>query len=312
MLQVSEYHDSKESLQPREITVIVLTWNEVGAIGKVVDELKQIGYTNILVVDGYSTDGTAEVARLAGAKVILQTGKGKTGALATAIRYVETPYVLVMDGDFTYDPSCIPDMTSHAAVYDEIIGARTRGRENISFFNRIGNSLLSWFFKVMFAVNLTDVCSGMYLLRSDRVRLFEFTTGGFDVVEIAAQDASNGKITEVPVNYRPRIGRKKLSSVRHGMTIGSSILRLANAHNPVVLYSSFIALSGVPALIILSWVAYERLFKNLWHTGYALFGVMLLLLSLQSLAVGTISILVKRSEQRIMRFLTESETSRTP
>lgn len=289
---------------PQDVTIVVPTWNEVQAIGQVIDEIREYGYKHILVLDGYSTDGTADAALKKGVQVVSQTGRGKTGALATAVQYVETPYILVMDGDCTYDPSNIEKLIAHARTYDEVIGARTYGRENIPILNRLGNRFISWFFKVMFAVNLTDVCSGMYLIRTQAAKKLEFTTGGFDVeVEIAAQFADDGKVTEVPINYRSRVGRQKLSSLRHGFTIATSILRLANLHNPVVLYAAFIALSFIPALTILGWVAFERIYSGLWHSGYAIVGLLLLILSLQSLAVATISLLIKRSEQRIYRTL---------
>jgi len=165
-----------------------------------------------------------------------------------------------MDGDCTYDPSYIEKLMAHARKYDEVIGARTNGRKNIPLLNRLGNRLLSWFFQVLFAVYLTDVCSGMYLLSTEAVKRLEFSTGGFEVeVEIAAQFAEGARVAEVPIKYRSRVGRQKLSSLKHGTTIGLSILRLANLHNPVLLYSMFVALTGIPAFAILAWVAYERL-----------------------------------------------------
>ncbi len=294
--------EESEEVTRDHVTIVVPTWNEVEAIGKVIDELREYGYEEILVIDGYSTDGTASVAAERGVRVINQMGKGKTGALRTAVQNVRTPYMLVMDGDCTYDPSYIEILTAHAGTYDEIIGARTIGRENIPLMNRLGNRMLSWFFKVMFAVSLTDVCSGMYLLHTESAKMLEFTTAGFDVeVELAAQMADNGRVGEVPVNYRPRVGRQKLSSLRHGFTIAASILRLANLHNPVVLYSGLVGLSVVPAFAILSWVLWERLYNNAWHSGYALFGAMLLIIAFQSFTVATISLLIKRNEQRLLR-----------
>jgi glycosyltransferase involved in cell wall biosynthesis len=301
----------KSGIIKQDITVVVPTWNEAEAIGQVIDELREYGYENILVVDGYSSDGTGEIAARKSVRVVNQTGSGKTGALSTAAQYVKTPYMLVMDGDYTYDPSCIATLTAHAETYDEVIGARTVGRENIPLFNRLGNRLLSYFFRLMFAVNLKDVCSGMYLLRTEAARKLEFTTGGFDVeVEIAAQFANGEKVTEVPVNYRKRLGRQKLSSVKHGLTIALSTLRLAHSHNAVLLYGAFVALSGIPGLAIVAWVMYERLYLGVWHGGYALFGMMLLVLSMQSIMVVTISILIKRSEQRIYHTLKTTLTSK--
>jgi len=284
------------------ITIVIPTLNEVQAIGKVIDELHDVGYKNILVVDGYSTDGTGEVAAQKGARVINQAGQGKSGALATAVQYVSTPYMLVMDGDYTYDPAYIDRLATHAGAFDEVIGARAIGRENIPLLNRFGNRFISYFFKLMFAINLTDVCSGMYLILTDAAKKLEFTTGGFDVeVEIVAQFADGARVSEVPVNYRPRLGKQKLSSVRHGFKITTSILRLANVHNPVFLYSGFVALAMLPALGILAYVIYEHIFFNVWHSGYAIVGLLLATLSLQSLAVSTLSVMIKRSEQRTYR-----------
>ena len=297
----------RATITKQDVTVVIPTWNEAEAIGLVIDEVRECGYENILVVDGYSTDGTPDIAAQKGARVIDQTGQGKTGALATAARNVDTRFMLVMDGDFTYDPSYIEKMMVHGRSYDEVIGARTNGRKNIPSLNRLGNRILSWFFNVLFAVPLTDVCSGMYLLSTEAARRLEFTTGGFDVeVEIAAQFADGGRVAEVPIKYRSRVGRQKLSSLRHGITIGLSILRLANLHNPVLLYGMFIALTGIPAFAILAWVAYEQVYHAIWHASYALFGMMLLVLALQSFAVATLSVLIKRSEHRIYQTLKES------
>jgi dolichol-phosphate mannosyltransferase len=59
-----------------DLTVLIPTLNEAGAIGQLIDELKSRDY-NILVVDGRSTDGTVEIVRSKGIKLIFQEGKGK-------------------------------------------------------------------------------------------------------------------------------------------------------------------------------------------------------------------------------------------
>jgi Glycosyltransferases, probably involved in cell wall biogenesis len=83
-----------------------------------------VGLGNIMIVDGYSHDKTAEIAKKSGATVLLQQGRGKTGALKTAVDQVETPFMLVIDGDFTYDASSIGRLLQHMDHYDEVIGAR--------------------------------------------------------------------------------------------------------------------------------------------------------------------------------------------
>jgi dolichol-phosphate mannosyltransferase len=268
--------------------------------------LHGFGYRKILVVDGYSTDGSPAIAAKNGARVVGQLGKGKTGALLTAVKYVKTPFMLIMDGDYTYDPSCIKRIMAHASEYDEVIGARTNGREHIPLLNRLGNHVLNWVFRLLFAVRLSDVCSGMYLLRTSAVKRIDLMTGGFDVeVEIASQLAQGGRVAEVPVNYRPRLGVKKLSSLRHGLKIGTSIIRLANIYNPVLLYSGVIGMAIIPSIIILTWAIYERLIWNRWHPDLLLLAVMLFVVATQALSVATISIMIQRSVRR-MRHLAQT------
>jgi len=209
--------------------------------------------------------------------------------------------MLVMDGDCTYDPKDIENFLGHAEKYDQIIGVRINGRENISRFNRFGNWLITKTFNVLMGTKLSDVCSGMYLINTDVARRLELNTKGFDVeVEIAAQTAARGRVTEVPIAYRKRVGSQKLSSWKHGFQITRSIFGLARTYNPALLFSGLVASAVIPASFILGWVAVEMFLSGVWHSGYALTGLMLLVLASQGLAVATISILLRRMEKRIM------------
>ena len=91
---MSASNPAEVSIQPQipkdDLTVILPVLDEEAAVGQVLDELKREGYSNILVVDGYSQDDTVNIARAAGAQVIVQHGTGKTGGIKTAIEYVES------------------------------------------------------------------------------------------------------------------------------------------------------------------------------------------------------------------------------
>ena len=210
------------------VTIVIPTLNEQEAIGKVLDELFSIGLENLLIVDGYSSDGTLDTAKKYPVSVILQHGKGKAGALKTAFKNVKTPYMIVMDGDFTYDPSCIPLFLEHMQSYDQIIGVRILDdKKNISVIHKLGNKIITKTFNALMGTSLSDVCSGMYTLRTEIAKDLDLSSTGFDVeAEIAAQIASSGRITEVPINYRQRIGQQKLSTWKHGFKILSTILKL--------------------------------------------------------------------------------------
>jgi dolichol-phosphate hexosyltransferase len=288
---------------PNQLTVVIPVLNEREAIGKVLDDLKSAGFEHILVVDGYSNDGTPEIAESKGALVLRQRGPGKAGALATAIDVVSTPFMLVMDGDDTYKASDIARLLPHAAEYDEVIGARTGGRQNIPLLNRLGNWLISKSFKLLFDEPITDVLSGMYLLRTDTMRQIQITSTSFDIeVEIAGSIASIGKITQVPIGYGERLGTQKLRS-RDGGRIVTTLFWLAYYYNPLLLYGGLVSLCAIPAAGILAWALYEKVASGIWHSGYALLGVMLLLVAAQGAAISLGSLLTKRSENRIMREL---------
>jgi len=119
------------SIRKDDVTVVVPTMNEEEAIGLVLEELKAEGYVNVLVVDGYSNDRTVEIAREAGATVVRQHGKDKTGALKTAFEHVRTPYLLLMDGDHTYSARDIERFLSIARKYDQVFGSRKEGRHKV-------------------------------------------------------------------------------------------------------------------------------------------------------------------------------------
>ena len=190
------------------------------AIGHVVNELKTEGYNNILVIDGYSSDNTPAVLRSLGIRSIQQHGKGKTGAIRTAIEHVATPYFLVMDSDYTYAAVDIDRFLAHAHNYSEVLGARTGSKESFQMSHKIGNRIITSVFNFLMGTKLSDVLTGMYMLKTEDARHLHFHTSGFNVeVEIASQLAQEGSVTEVPIRYRERIGKQKLSTWQDGLSI---------------------------------------------------------------------------------------------
>jgi glycosyltransferase involved in cell wall biosynthesis len=287
-------------VSPKDVTVVIPTLNESEGIGKVIDDIKMEGYDNLLVVDGFSNDGTPKIAEAKGAAVVMQHGPGKAGALKTAIGMVNTPYMVVMDGDDTYKAADIKNLLTFAGEFDEVIGARTEGRNNIPTVNRFGNWIVSRAYKLLFGSPITDVLSGMYVLNVEKTREIEMTSASFDIeVEIASAMAASGSVTQVPISYRKRIGKQKLRP-SHGGRILSTLLWMAYYYNPVFLFGALVSLAAIPATGILLWVLFEGLFLGIWHGIYATFGLGLLLIATQAASVALISLIMKRSEKRIM------------
>jgi len=291
----------KPAISKEDITVVLPTLNEEKAIGKVIDELLSEGYTKILVVDGYSTDRTVEIARSKGVEVVYQKGKGKAGAIRTAIEIVETPYMLVMDADYTYDPKDIERLLRYPE-YDEVIGLR-KDRRNIPLLHRIGNKIISSVLSLLIGQRVSDPCSGMYLIKTESARKLEILSEGFDIeAEIVGEMLIHGKVTEVPISYRRREGEKKLRSWRDGMRILLTVFKVAWLYNPVFLLSAIGSILTVPGIVILFWQLYIRYMYGAerWSFGWAWLGLILLVIGLHAFTVATISLLLKRLERRIL------------
>ena len=288
------------SIGKDQVTVVIPVKDEESAISLVLDELLLEGYSNILVVDGYSTDNTLRIlGEKKGVRLISQHGGGKTGAVKTAIENVTTPYLLILDGDYTYPAKDIQRLLNHCVNYAQVIGVRDR--KHISSVHRLGNWVITRSFNLLFGAGLSDVCSGMYLLNTEVAKHLELSSKGFITeVEIAAQTAANYNVTEVPIGYRPRVGKGKLSTW-NGFGILSAVVRLAWQHNPLLLFSAMASSAIIPALGILGWVLFEQYTAGVWHSGWALMSVLMLLFATQAIAVATMSALIKRMEQRITR-----------
>jgi len=267
-----------------------------------------MGYNNIIVVDGGSNDRTVEIAKSKGVTVVFQRGKGKANAIATGINYVKTPYVLIIDGDYTYPAKYIDDLYRKILEgYDEVIGARVYG-EGYSFMYRIGNKILTAFFNLLFGVKLRDVLSGMYMLRLESVRDALFETKGFSIEsEIVAHIiGTSGVVTEVPIEYRKRVGKKKLK-VLHGIKIAIDMIRLTWRYNPVFIIFFMGSLLLVPGIILSGWVLYQYLTTGVKYYVKGILAAIMSVGGFVSLALAILSLYFKRMEYRLRRRLMEIE-----
>jgi len=288
-----------------DVTIVIPTLNEEQAIEKVIQEVRECGFKNILVVDGYSEDRTVETARRLGVQVVYQSGHGKAMAIKTGLEIVKTPWILVMDGDGSYDPRDVDRMVETAVERDcdEVIGYRM-DRRNIPLLHRFGNEVISTLISLLMGHRVKDPCSGMYLLRSDFARHLEIVATGFDVeVEIVCQSITHGRVVEIPVRYRRRIGVSKLRSWTAGFRIILTALKIAWLYNPVLLFSTLGSLIGLGGLAILIWQLYMRyvLGEEAWSIGWTWLGLVLLILGVNAFTLAIISLMLKRMERRLVQ-----------
>jgi glycosyltransferase involved in cell wall biosynthesis len=236
----------------------------------------------VLVVDDGSTDDTALVAERGPCRLIRhRSNRGKGVAIRTGIAEASGDYVVIMDADATYPVAAVQQLVDHLADHDLVRGSRVSTSESMPLVNKLGN----WFFNKLFAIahglESGDHLSGLYGLRRDAFRRLGLEARGFDIeTEIGIKARARGlRVAEFPIEYKPRVGEKKLSPWRDGLRILGRVIVLLLIYKP---WASFV-LPGF-ALLTLSVGAAIALSIGNVHTAY--FG-----LSLNSFIVATLGIL---------------------
>jgi dolichol-phosphate hexosyltransferase len=203
------------------VQVIIAALNEEEGIGYTVSEINRtLKNPKILVVDGRSTDRTVEVAKNLGAQVVFQDGLGKGNALAYAIKRgdLATDYIVITDADYTYPAKYIPEMIRILEEHPEVgmvCGNRFSGYLNLkglSGFFYLGNRVIAFTHNFLNGVSLVDPLTGLRLVRASILKNWKVKSRGFDVeVELNHHVEREGfGIVEVPIQYRERLGEKKL------------------------------------------------------------------------------------------------------
>ena len=224
----------KKDFTHSNITIVIPTLNEEKGIGSTILELKNVlKGAHYLVVDGNSTDGTVKIAKLLNAEVITQDGKGKGAAIAQSLKCInsDTDYLVFIDADFTYPTDNIFRMIE---ILDSNlnVGMVTGNRFNNNLEKKTmgtifyyGNQIIAAIHSLLNGVSLKDPLTGLRVLRWDAVKDWKPKSKGFDIeVELNHYLYNNYyEVIEIPISYRKRLGKKKLS-FKHGLIILKRIL----------------------------------------------------------------------------------------
>ena len=221
---------------PLDVSVIIPCLNEETAVGECVTKarawLAGSGFSGeVLVVDNASTDGTAEVARAAGARVIAEPRRGKGNAFRTGVRESRGRFIVMSDGDGTYDLSDLdPVVRPLEEGYDMVIGNRLEGemesRAMPWLHRRIGNPMFSTLISVITRRSFGDVLSGLRSFTREAWDAMSPAAQGFELEsEICLRAGRNGmRVAEVPVPYGVRREPSKLRGLTHGWAIARFII----------------------------------------------------------------------------------------
>jgi glycosyltransferase involved in cell wall biosynthesis len=196
------------------------TKNEKENIRYMIESARKHCNYDIIVSDEHSPDGTAKIAKSLGVKVFPRKnpgyGSGLMESLVNAKKLGHT-HLLVMDCDRTYPINYIKALTKAADQGYDLVNAG-RKMSDIRRLNRVPNIFHTYLVRLLYGGKISDVNSGMKLMRIDKF-LGKITTRGNDstVQTVIIALKNKYKIKEVPIPYNDRHGDRSrgISKIRY-------------------------------------------------------------------------------------------------
>ena len=235
------------------VSLVIPARDEEETIGECISRsmkvFDQMGVEGEVIVADSSTDSTPEIARSLGAKVVRPEKLGYGNAYLAGFEEARGRYIVIMDGDLTYDPIEIPEFIRllERDEADFVIGTRLKGKIEEgampALHRYIGNPLLTWMLNRLFGARISDSHCGMRAISKEALDRLSLRAGGMEFASEMVIEASRKKlrIREVPITYHPRKGASKLRSFSDGWRH----LRFMMLYRP----GPFLLLPGSVALI---------------------------------------------------------------
>jgi len=233
-------------MEPLGVAVVIPVLDEAESIGAVVTEIPRDIAHEIIIVDGGSRDGTAEIAAAAGARVVIagERGYGRACAAGVAAASSRGGIIVFMDGDGADRGDLMADLVNpiRNGDYDFVIASRARGERephSMSWHQLLAGHLAGIGTKLLYGIRYTDMCAYRAIRRDclERLGMREMTYGWNIEMQMRTARAAL-RILEVPMPYRRRSGgRSKVAgslrgSLRAACRIVATFLRVAASQRP--------------------------------------------------------------------------------
>jgi Glycosyl transferase family 2 len=283
---------------PIELTVLMPCLDEAKTVAtcvrKAIEACLKAGVeAEVLIADNGSRDGSPELARAAGARVIQVPEKGYGAALRAGIEAARGRFVVMGDADDSYEFQDVPRFLERLRAGDELVmGSRFRGIIHpgaMPFLHRfLGNPVLTWILNLFFGAGITDAHCGMRGFSRAAIRSLSLRSPGMEFASEMVIRAAQQKlrIGEVPTSLRPdgRGRRPHLRTWRDGWRH----LRFMLLFSPLWLFAIPGVLSTAVGLFLTLAVAFTRMeiFGHRLQTHFALLGSALSILGVQVVLLG--------------------------
>ena len=229
------------SVQPPDIAVIIPACNEAASIAKVLSDIPKGLAAEIVVVNNNSSDDTALIAREKGAIVVDEPRQGYGAACMRGVEYLQSrpgkpDIVVFLDADYSDYPEEMIALIEPVFEqnFDLVLGSRSPGKMQKGAMPAqqiFGNRLATFLIKTLYGVQFTDL-GPFRAVKFDKLLSLDLCdrTYGWPIEMQLKAVRQRWRICEVPVSYRPRIGKSKISgtirgTIMAGYKILSAILR---------------------------------------------------------------------------------------
>ena len=209
-----------------KVSLVIPTLEEAGCIETVLSQVPKGYVDEILVVDAYSKDGTADIVRRLGYKVVMQEGRGFGDAFSLGVSHAKGDVIILMDGDGSHNPADIPKLLAKINEgYAYVLASRyCKGSKSYddTMVRHIGNKFFTFLICIFHNMKISD---SLYLFTAIRKEVFDkiaIKSKGFEYcVEILVKVHKSGfKMEEIPSVERKRYsGYSKVRSMKHGLKI---------------------------------------------------------------------------------------------
>ncbi len=242
----------------------------------------------VIVVDNGSEDGSASLARKAGATVVEEPRRGYGQAYLTGFEASTGEYIVMIDADLTYDFNEIPHFVAELDGGAELVMGNRMGSIDpgaMSLTSRIGNPILTGFLNLLYSTPVQDAHCGLRALRRDVLPELDLHSTGMEFAsEMVIRASKVGlDVREVPIELHVRGGESKLSPFRDGWRH----LRLILIYSPTALFIvPGVAMVGLGALIGVAVFTHVSLFGRAYYVHTLIVASALAIVGTQVVGLG--------------------------
>ena len=198
-----------------ELSVVMPCLNEAATVGacvkKAMDALERHGIRGeVVIADNGSTDGSQQIARDFGARVVAVERRGYGSALQSGIAAARGEFVLMGDADDTYDFSQLNEFVAKLREgYDLVMGNRFLGKimpgAMPPLHRYLGNPVLTGLGRLFFKSDVGDFHCGLRAFRRDAIERLGLRTMGMEFAsEMVVKATAFGlRVTEIPTTLAP-------------------------------------------------------------------------------------------------------------